>query len=87
MGRGAAAGAAPVPGYPRAYSVQASLDGTTWTKPVAEGKGEGPRTVVTFAPTRAKFLRITQTAAVADAPSWSINNLRIYEAPEGAARR
>ena len=82
-GRG---GAAPVAGYPRGYSVQVSLDGTSWSKPVAEGKGEGVRIVVTFPPTRAKFVRITQTETVADAPGWSIGNLRIYEAPRAGTQ-
>ena len=68
-------------GYPRAYSVQVSADGSSWSTPVATGKGEGVRTTVTFAPTRAKFVRITQTDTVTDAPAWSIRNLRIYEAP------
>ena len=64
------------------------MDGTTWSKPVAEGKGEGARTTITFPPNRAKFIRITQTDAVAEAPAWSIRNLRIYEAPaNGAASR
>ena len=79
-GRGAPA-SAPVIGYPRAYTVQVSADGSSWSTPVATGKGEGVRTTITFAPTRAKFVRITQTDAVTDAPAWSIRNLRIYEAP------
>ena len=89
-GRGAP-GAAPAPpsapviGYPRGYTVQVSADGTTWSKPVATGKGEGLRTTITFAPTRARFVRITQTDAAADAPAWSIRNLRIYEAPAAKA--
>ena len=70
----------PVVRLPRGYSVQVSTDGTTWSKPVAEGKGEGAHTTITFAPTRARFVRITQTDTVADAPAWSIRNLRIYEA-------
>ena len=82
-GRGAAgAGAsAPVVGYPRGYSVHVSMDGATWSKPVAAGKGNGPRTTITFAPTRAAFVRITQTDTTADAPAWSVRNLRVYEAP------
>ena len=77
-GRG---GGAPVFGYPRGYSVQVSSTARHWSKPVAEGKGDGARTTITFAPTRAKFVRITQTDTAADAPHWSIGNLRIYEAP------
>ena len=61
-------GGAPAFGYPRGYSVQVSTDGTTWSKPVAEGKGDGARTTITFAPTRAKMVRITQTDTAADAP-------------------
>jgi hypothetical protein len=79
-GRGGA-GTAPVAGYPRGYAVQVSTDGTTWSRPVAEGKGGGPRTIISFAPVRAKFVRLTQTDAAPDAPEWSIRNLRIYEAP------
>lgn len=79
-GRGGA-GTAPVAGYPRGYAVQVSTDGTTWSTPVAEGKGGGPRTIISFAPVRAKFVRLTQTDAAPDAPAWSIRNLRIYEAP------
>jgi hypothetical protein len=81
-GRGApGGGGTPVVSYPRGYSVQVSTDGKSWGNPVAQGKGEGVRTTITFRPTRAKFIRITQTETVPDAPSWSVRNLRIYEAP------
>ena len=70
--------------YPRGYSVQTSADGKTWSKPVAEGKGDGVRTTITFTPARAKFVRITQTETVSDAPSWSVSNLRVYEAPSAS---
>jgi mono/diheme cytochrome c family protein len=80
-------GAAPVVGYPRGYTVQVSTDGTTWGQPVVEGKGEGPRTIISFAPVRAKFVRLTQTVSAADAPAWSIRNLRIYEAPASRNRK
>jgi hypothetical protein len=55
------------------------MDGKKWSKPVAEGKGTGAHTTVTFAPTRAQFVRITQTDNIADAPPWSIRNLRLFE--------
>jgi mono/diheme cytochrome c family protein len=73
----------PIIGYPRGYTVQVSSDGTNWGSPVATGKGEGLHTTITFEPTRARFIRITQTETAADAPAWSIRNLRIYEAPAG----
>jgi hypothetical protein len=60
--------------------VQVSTDGKKWSKPVAEGTGDSAHTTITFAPTRARFVRITQTDSVADAPPWSIRNLRLYEA-------
>jgi hypothetical protein len=84
-GRGG--GAAPVVGYPRGYTVQVSADGTTWGKPVVEGKGAGPRTIISFAPARATFVRLTQTDSAADAPAWSIRNLRMYEAPPNDTRK
>jgi mono/diheme cytochrome c family protein len=84
-GRGGRGGQPPTPiiGYPRGYTVQVSIDGTSWGSPVATGKGEGAHTTITFEPARARFIRITQTEAAADAPAWSIRNLRIYEAPAG----
>jgi hypothetical protein len=87
--RGAAAGAPPVPapppppvGYPRAYTVEVSLDGTRWQK-VAEGNGTGANTVIVFAPAQAKFVRLTTTASAEGAPAWSIQSLKLYEAPRG----
>jgi mono/diheme cytochrome c family protein len=80
-------GGTPVVGYPRGYSVQVSTDGTNWSTPVAEGKGEGAHTTITFAPTRAKFLKITQTETPADPAAWSIRSLRIYEAPASMAKK
>ena len=81
-GRGGAAPAAepPTPGYPRAYQVQVSMDGTTWSSPVASGQGL-PLTVASFAPVRARFVRITQTGSDAGAPAWVVQNLRLFRAP------
>jgi len=73
-------GAAPVSTFPRAYQVQVSLDGTTWGQPVAEGQGSPGTTTITFAPVRARFVRITQTGNANDAPPWSMRLLRLYEA-------
>jgi hypothetical protein len=83
QGRGAP-GASPAPptpvGYPRAFEVQVSMDGTSWGPPVAKGEGSGTSTSVTFAPVRAKFVRITQTGGAPDAPPWSMLRLRLFEA-------
>jgi hypothetical protein len=67
-------------GFPRAYKVQVSLDGTTWGAPVAEGHGNGPTTTIAFAPVRAKFIRITQTTSPEPAPAFSIQRLKLYQA-------
>jgi hypothetical protein len=66
--------------YPRGYRVEVSMDGAKWGKPVAEGKGAGTHTSVTFTPVRAKFVRITQTDTVENAPNWAMSNIRVYEA-------
>jgi glucose/arabinose dehydrogenase/mono/diheme cytochrome c family protein len=82
-GRGAPGTPAPPPppvGYPRAFEVQVSMDGTSWGPPVAKGEGTGTSTSVTFAPVRAKFVRITQTGSAPDAPPWSMLRLRLFEA-------
>ena len=49
----------PLQTYPRAYTLEASDDGKSWTK-IAEGKGVKADIAIKFEPTRAKFLRITQ---------------------------
>jgi hypothetical protein len=67
--------------YPHGYKVELSLDGVTWSaKPAAEGKGAGTHTIITFAPARARFIKITQTDAVENAPNWAMSNIRVYGA-------
>ncbi len=75
---GAPGPGAPLLGFPRGYQVQTSMDGAKWSL-AAEGAGKGARTVIAIAPVNAKFVRITQTDAVAGAPAWSILNLRLFE--------
>jgi glucosylceramidase len=72
-GRGGFGGGA----FPRGYKVDVSNDGTAW-KTVAEGKGAGQLTTIAFAPAQARFVRITQTDTVENAPVWSIQRLRLY---------
>jgi len=90
-GRGAAPGARgggpiappppPVGTYPRGYRVETSMDGASWGTPVATGQGGGLMTAIAFRPVRARFVRITQTEAVSDAPPWTMQRLRLYQAP------
>jgi mono/diheme cytochrome c family protein len=70
--------------FPRGYRIQVSSDGTSWSAPVAEGDGKAGITTIAFAPVTARFVRITQTATVADAPPWSMRLLRLYEAAAGS---
>ncbi|HXW08544.1 MAG TPA: c-type cytochrome [Vicinamibacterales bacterium] len=67
-----------------AYEVRVSTDGTTWSKPVGEGRGTGNLTVVTFAPVEARFIRITQTGAPPPDSTfqfgWAVQRVRIYQA-------
>ena len=82
---GAPQPAPPSPGYPRGIKVETSMNGTAWT-PVAEAKGESSATRIAFKPVQAKFIRLTQTAAADGAPAWSIQQLRLFEPGEAAAR-
>jgi hypothetical protein len=83
-GRGAGqAGPPPSPGFPRGFKVETSTNGTAWTQ-IASGAGTGANTVITFKPTTAKFVRLTQTAATEGAPPWSIVHLQLFEAAKNA---
>ena len=66
--------------FPIGYKVQLSMDGKSWSAPVAQGQGSVNTTVATFKPTQAKFVRVTQTGSAPDAPAWSVLNFRIYAA-------
>ena len=71
----------PNPGYPRGYKLETSLNGTTWTQ-AAIGQSTGANTIITFKPTQARFVKLTQTATTEDAPPLSIVNFRLFEAPK-----
>jgi hypothetical protein len=60
--------------------VQVSTDGTTWSAPVAQGAGETPTTVITFAPVTAKFVRITQTGTARNGEQWAIQQVEVLAA-------
>jgi mono/diheme cytochrome c family protein len=78
---GGRAGTPAVWTFPRGYQVQVSADGVTWSAPIAEGQGVPGTTVITFTPVSAKFVRLTQTATVENAPPWSMRLVRLYAAP------
>ena len=64
-----------------AYRLHVSMDGTTWSPPVAQGRGETPSTQMTFAPVPAKFVRITQTGTARNNEWWGVQQVRIYQTP------
>ncbi len=65
--------------YARAWKLEVSRDGTTW-RTAATGTGAGQLTNVDLPPTRARYLRITATAA--GDSWWSIADLRLYRHAE-----
>jgi len=63
--------------YPRAFVVHTSLDGESWSDPVAEGRGVHPVTEIELSSsTPAKHIRITQTGTSPN-KYWSIHELAI----------
>ncbi len=66
--------------FPVGYTVELSTDGQKWGKPAATGKGSMPDTIVQFPPTKAKFVRITQTGAQ-KGRYWSVHELQVFTPP------
>ncbi|MEA2281384.1 MAG: glucosylceramidase [Solirubrobacteraceae bacterium] len=61
--------------FPRGYELATSEDGQHWTT-AASGAGSGQLTAIDIGATRARYVRVTQTAT---APQWwSVADLRIY---------
>jgi putative membrane-bound dehydrogenase-like protein len=86
-GPGGGRGGGPVFGsFPIAYKVQLSMDGKTWSAPVAQGNGTPATIITTFRPAQAKFVRVTQTGSAENAPAWSVLNFRVYAAGGPPAR-
>ena len=65
--------------FPRGYGVRLSLEGSHWDAAVAAGRGTGSQTEISFAATKAKFIRIELTTNAA--ARWSIHNLRVLGPP------
>jgi mono/diheme cytochrome c family protein len=75
FGRGGGPAAPPV-----GYTLQLSMDGSTWGDPVARGTGELPTTLMSFSPVQARFIRITQTGTASKTEQWAIGQVRVYAA-------
>lgn len=62
--------------FPGRYQVEVSADGERW-RTVFEGAGTRGRSVATFTPVRARFIRITAVANHNNRLPWSLYKLRI----------
>ena len=61
--------------YPRGFTVETSLDGSTWST-AATGIAYGWKRPISIAPTTARYIRITQTGV---APQWwTIDEVTVY---------
>ncbi len=47
---------------------------------MAQGAGETPTTIITFAPVTAKFVRITQTGTARNGEQWAIQQVEVLAA-------
>jgi mono/diheme cytochrome c family protein/glucose/arabinose dehydrogenase len=73
-------GPPPAQTYPRAYRVDMSEDGTNWMEGVAAGGAMSSSTTIVVRPTGARFVRITLTSDAPDAPSWTMQRMRLLQA-------
>jgi hypothetical protein len=78
-GGGRGRGALPPASGPIGFSLQVSMDGSTWGAPLVQGKG-APTTVMPFKPTPAKFIRVTQTGTPTGREFWAVAQIRVYQA-------
>ena len=67
--------------YPRGFRVELSDNGHDWGAAVAEGKGKGRFTEITFAPATTRFIRVAQTRSAANY-FWSIHEMQILASPK-----
>ncbi|MEO7192426.1 MAG: PVC-type heme-binding CxxCH protein [Vicinamibacterales bacterium] len=64
---------------PADVQVQVSMDGRTWSAPVATGPSS-TLTVMAFQPVRSRFVKIGRNAPAENVLVWTIQNLRLFEA-------
>ena len=80
-GKGGKAAAAPPP----ELQVQVSVDGKTWSQPLA-GAASSTLTTFAFTPVKAKFIRIARNAPAPNNAVWTIQNLRVFQAAATATK-
>ncbi len=64
--------------FPGAYSVQGSLDGTTFGGPFIVGTGTEGKTMIQFPPQTVRAIKIKQTGSSRHAFWWQIGELQIH---------
>jgi mono/diheme cytochrome c family protein len=69
----------PYQSYPRDYELQVSMDGTQWNT-IDAGKCDSPDTILSFAPSKTKFLRLVLTDNLKEEGEipWSMRQLKIF---------
>ncbi|UCD60388.1 MAG: discoidin domain-containing protein [Flavobacteriaceae bacterium] len=69
----------PYQSYPRSYEVQVSMDGTQWDT-IDSGECDSADTVLSFAPSKTKFLRFVLTDNLEEEGEipWSMRQLKIF---------
>jgi putative heme-binding domain-containing protein len=72
----------PGAGFTSDYQLQVSVDGQSWSEPVAKGKGQGELTKIAFNPVQARAIRLTVTDPAENAGAWAIQRTRVFEAVE-----
>ncbi len=78
FGRGGQAPAGPP--QPRRYQVQLSMDGQSWSEPVAQGE-IGTLVAAAFPAQQARFIRVTQTTPGTVQGNLQVTNVRLFAAP------
>jgi len=67
-----------------AFAVELSLDGAEWAAVGSSEKFTGPNIEISFPPTTARWLRVTQTGPAAKVP-WVLDDVIVYRASDGFA--
>jgi hypothetical protein len=62
---------------PKEYAVTVSIDGKSWCRPVATGRGKLGITDISFPTAKGRYIRITQTG-IDPTYNWSIYEIDVY---------
>lgn len=68
--------------FARNMRIEVSTDGTTWSKPVFNAGNATAISDITFAPVKARFIKINQTSNGDKRTTWSIHEIDLYTPKE-----